>query len=149
LLVKGSCKIKEVSVATTCEIHGAVHAEKLTVKGDTIVNGSCKIEESTLNNVQWAGQELVLKDVELQNILIKKPSTNKAQKIILKGKTIIHGTITLEDKAAVIDAEESVVIKGGIKKGENHANQIKDTDKHNASNAGLWSQFKQWLSTLF
>lgn len=149
LLVKGSCKMKELTIETTCEIHGAVHAEKLTVKGDTIVCGSCTIEESTLKDLQYSGNDILLKDVELHNLLIKKPSNKKTQKIILKGETIIHGTITLEENRATIDAEESVTITDGIKKGENQATQTEKNSQNNQSNAGLWSRFKKWTLSLF
>ncbi len=145
LLVHGTCKAEDLSVAKTCQVHGAVQFKKVCILGKTTIFGACEMNESMLYDLEWSGEKLILRDTNIKNILVKKPSNGKIQKIILEEKTIIDGSIIFEDEKGEVEAGETTEIKGNIIKGS-QAPQEKLGDKNKPKTSNWFSAVAAWFT---
>ena len=86
-----------------------------------------------------------MRDTKIKNILVKKPSNGKIQKIILEEKTIIDGSIIFEDEKGEVEAEETTEIKGKIIKG-NQGLQEKLENKNEQKTSNWFSAVAVWFT---
>jgi cytoskeletal protein CcmA (bactofilin family) len=151
LSVRGSCKAEQLSVAKNCEMHGAVTFRKAFISGKTSISGACEMVDSSIRDLEWTGEQLILKDTQVKNILVKKLSNRKVQKVILDGKTIIDGSITFEAKEGEVEAEKTVEIKGKIIRGSTALKSKKEQKKNKGvqedkgENDSLFDQIEAWF----
>jgi cytoskeletal protein CcmA (bactofilin family) len=168
LKVSGACKIKDCEIKEIgvsgalnaknskiyhqCSVSGAVECTQMNIQGNMVVHGACEIKDSTIENLEWKGREAVLEDVTVTNIHVKGNADTGKQLLELKGKTVVIGTITLDDAARCLEIDDDVEIKGSIVR----AGKVMTKDavaeegknyfqKNDSSSEGLFCRVKKWI----
>jgi hypothetical protein len=105
-------------VCSKLEVTGPVDVTDLQVSGDTTIIGPLKAGKSTFQNLTVTADKIVLEDVKIKDILVKKNQEEKQEKkqvLELKGETIVGGNIIFESGKGVVEQGSEVKIQGEIK----------------------------------
>ncbi len=116
LTVQGDAEIESVEVKDV-DVKGTLKADKIKVSGDFVIIGAFEAEDSNFNNIVATSNEVILEDVNATSIFIKQDKAFGKQKLILKGKTVISGTITFE-KPGVVEVKSKKVSIGNVENAE-------------------------------
>lgn len=112
----GSLKVGK-STFQNLTVTGPSKVEKSTFQNLTIT-GPLKAEKSTIQNLTITADKIVLEDVKIKDIIVKKNQEEKQEKkqvLDLKGETIVEGNITFESGKGVVEQGSEVKIQGKIK----------------------------------
>lgn len=96
-------------------VKGPVSLTKFTINGDTHIEGPLEAKKGTFNDIKSVTPPVLLQDIDIKNITIKKPSNGKDDTLTLSGETTVSGNITFESgNGKVIMKDKDSTIKGKI-----------------------------------
>jgi len=100
------------------EVRGPVDFSYVIVSGDTSIFGVLDASDSQFKAIKFTGEEIHLDNVTADSIYFGINDSKRAEKLTLKGNTVINGDITFDSgKGTVLVEDSSVQIKGKVKGG--------------------------------
>ena len=94
LHVSGAAKGK-ILKCKSLDVSGTFNGEDITINGKTVISGELNTKNSSFQDIEIKSSKSTLKNSTAHNIIVQ-PTTDKPQKLILKGSTIISGDVVFQ-----------------------------------------------------
>lgn len=127
--LKNNCKISSIKITGPLEavgstinsgkVVGPLEAKDLKVEKDFIVVGPVNCKGCKFNApVEIVSTKTVIEDSEMNKIVIRKDGDKRKQYLYLRGKTIVHGDVVVEQADAEVVVGKNARVEGKIIKGK-------------------------------